>query len=80
MRTSKHLDERDLWRKLLDPIRESYGDQPAGDHQLLHYVVRDLQWLVMEHKKLARIVQEQARVLRRNGLAGYGRDDNGGVR
>jgi hypothetical protein len=68
----RQLDDRPLWRKLLDPIRESYGDDLVSDEQLLRHVVHDLQWLLHEHDKLSHICQQQAKLLRKHGLGGYG--------
>lgn len=64
-------DERELWEKLLDPIREMYGDDPHSDLELLRRVVHDVQAMACENEKLSRVVNEQARILTKNGWGGY---------
>lgn len=44
----KELDKRDLWRKLLDPVREWYDEggtvvEDPSDEEILRLVVHDLQ-------------------------------------
>jgi len=44
----KELDKRDLWRKLLDPVRDWYDDggtvqEDPSDEEILRLVVHDLQ-------------------------------------
>ena len=73
-RTKKH-DERELWQKLLDPVRELYGDVDS-DHQLLYRVIFDHQSFLCENEKLQRIAQSQAKVLRRHGWGNYGKCDS----
>lgn len=68
----KELDHRELWQKLLDPIRELYGDDPASDLELLKRVVYDQQVILGENEKLHAIAQSQAKVMRRHGWGGYG--------
>ena len=68
---NKH-DKRPLWEKLLDPIREMYGDVDS-DYLLLRRVIFDHQVILSENEKLNRIIASQAKVLRRHGWGGYGR-------
>lgn len=68
---NKVIDERSLWRKLLDPIREWYAEDIVSDLELLRQVVHDLQATRSENERLGRITQEQARLLRREGIGGY---------
>ena len=69
--STKDLDCRDLWRKLLDPIREWYAEDIVSDLELLRQVVHDLQSTRCENERLGRTVQKQARLLRREGIGGY---------
>ena len=71
MTATKDLDARELWRKLLDPIRRHYQVDSPGDLEILRRVVVDNQALSHENEKLNRIVTAQAKVLRRHGLSGY---------
>ena len=65
------IDERPVWRKLLDPIRDDYAADIESDEMLLLQAVYDLQWFTKEHMRLSRITQKQARLLRREGIGGY---------
>ena len=71
MGRTKQLDERELWCKLLDPVRELYGEV-TSDHELLRRIIFDHQSFLCENEKLQRIAQSQAKVLRRHGWGGYG--------
>ena len=68
---TKDVDRRDLWRKLLDPIRGDFAEDVESDEMLLRQVIHDIQWFTQEHSRLSKIVQDQARLLRREGLGGY---------
>lgn len=71
MVNKKEVDKRELWQKLLDPIREAYGTEPSCDLELLRRVIFDHQVLILENAKLNRAVTEQARILRKHGWGGY---------
>ena len=72
MGDKNECEKRELWCKLLDPIRELYGTDPASDLELLRRVVQDHQEILGENDKLNGIVTSQAKVLRRHGWGGYG--------
>ena len=59
------VDKRPTWRKLLDPVRDWYAEDIVSDLELLRQVIHDLQADRCTNERLSRIVQEQARQLRK---------------
>ncbi len=65
------LEQRPLWVKLLDPMREHYPPGIVSDEALLRRIVGDLQRYMSHNEQLMRTVRDQADILRRHGWGGY---------
>jgi hypothetical protein len=68
---NRRIDDRAVWCKLLDPIREDYKVDSPGDLEILMRLVHDHQAQVLELAELSDTVQAQGKVLRHYGLVGH---------